>query len=141
MTNAEKIAQVEEQIENLGGRDRLPAYVGYSSRFRDLLRQDDEGVVEKFDTLFGGVEDTRAPYIALRDELRDELRKAEQRQRLYKELAHLIKKEDGGDSYAFRYAYDSRMHQRQFITRLIRLRRAGKAWSRAQSMLQKAQQT
>ena len=130
MTNAEKIARVEKQIENLGGADHLPAYVGYSSRFRDLLRQDDEVVAEKFFTLFEETEDTRAPYITLRDEIRNELRQAEQRQRLYKELARLIKEEKGGDSSAFRYEYGTRIHQRQFITRLIRLRRAGKAWSK-----------
>lgn len=132
MTNAEKIAQVESEIKKIGGDDQLTNYVGYSSRFRDLLREDDEGLIKSFGTLFGDDEETREPYIALRDEFRDELRKAERRQRLYKELARLIKQEEGGDSYAYRYAYHSRLHQRQFITRLIRLRRAGKAWSKTQ---------
>lgn len=71
----------------------------------------------------------RAAYIALRDRLRAVLRAAETLQRARRQLELVLKADDPEERREA--IYTDRMRARWTITRVIALRRAGKAWAGA----------
>ena len=91
---------------------------------------------DAFSALMADTAGDRAAYLVLRDRLRAALRTAETLQRARRRLEVILK---AGDPEDRREAiYGDRMRARRTITRLIALRRAGKAWAAAAVMAERA---
>lgn len=107
------------------------ALVGWNGPYKKAaVGKTDEDAKSGFSDVMKERGEGKEAYIVARDELRKALRVAQAYQRALRSAGHAAKADGLGATSTFSSLYNERVRNRYYITALIRVRRAGKAWAK-----------
>lgn len=124
------IETLKAELKTLEEASPLRALVGFKGTLSGASNHDPEKAVATFAAFMEKSGRTgKDAYLAVRDEVRSALNHAERLQKARRRLERALVSAGEGPSRERASVYEARVYERWMITALIRIRRAGKAWS------------